>query len=102
MDTRKLYDDLYAGAKSVRGASGTLSSNRRTGAPKDPGLIVYGLAHPLQAGEVHIYREEARIAVHRPLIVPGVRDRRHERLCGRATPGAGTAFAGLFGDYGMR
>ena len=89
----------------TRRARAVLLIPLRAGAPKDPGPVVYGLAHPLQAGEVHIHREGARIAghaVHRPLIVPGVRDRRHERLCGRATPGAGTAFAGLFGDYGMR
>jgi len=84
-------------AKSARGPSGILSDNKRTGVPKDPGLIVYGLAHPLQAGEVHIYREETRIAghaVHRPLIAPSVRDRSHERLRGRAAPKAGASLAG--------
>ena len=46
---------------------------------------------------MHIHREEARIAghaVHRPLIIPGVWDWRHERLRGRAAPRAGAALAG--------
>src|SRR4028119_1453315 len=88
---------LMRGAKSVRGASGTLSNNRWTEAPKDPGLIVYRLAHPFQAGKMHIHREEARVAghaVHRPLIALGVRDRSHKRLRSRAAPEAGATLAG--------
>jgi hypothetical protein len=82
----------------VRGASTILSNNKRTGAPKDLGLIVYGLAHPFQAVKMHIHREEARIAghaVHRPFIVSGVRDRCQERLRGCTARRASAALAGV-------
>jgi hypothetical protein len=50
--------------------------------------------------------EEARVArqtVHRPLVaVPHVRAGSGEGLGCRAACGAGAAFAGFFGDYGVR
>ncbi len=47
---------------------------------------------------MHVHREEAWITVHAEhvaLVAPGVRDWGHERLRGRATPGASATLAGV-------
>ncbi len=99
-----MRSDLKPGAairveRSAKGQGRCCPLWRRRGRSPDkkPRLCNLSAHQPLQAGEVHVHREEARVAghaVHRPLIVPGVRDRRHKRLRGRGAPGAGAALAG--------